>query len=89
MENLNETIQFLIQSLQTYTGNNPIWILYPVALILIWFLGKKGDRKLFIGVFVTECLTIFNPFVVKVLWMYLDLEHVLSDFCGSLSSLLQ
>lgn len=28
---------------------------------------KKGDRKLFIGVFVTECLTIFNPFVVKVL----------------------
>lgn len=67
MENLNETIQFLIQSLQTYTGNNPIWILYPVALILIWFLGKKGDRKLFIGVFVTECLTIFNPFVVKVL----------------------
>ena len=67
MENLNETIQFLIQSLQTYTGNNPIWILYPVALILIWFLGKKGDRKLFIGVFVTECLTIFNPFVVKVI----------------------
>jgi hypothetical protein len=67
LENLNETIQFLIQSLQTYTGNNPIWILYPVALILIWFLGKKGDRKLFIGVFVTECLTIFNPFVVKVL----------------------
>lgn len=67
MENLNETIQFLIQSLQTYTGNNPIWILYPVALILIWFLGKKEDRKLFIGVFVTECLTIFNPFVVKVL----------------------
>ena len=67
MENLNETIQFLIQSLQTYTGNNPIWILYPVAMILIWFLGKKGDRKLFIGVFVTECLTIFNPFVVKVL----------------------
>ena len=67
MENLNETIQFLIQSLQTYTGNNPIWILYPVALILIWFLGKKGDRKLFIGVLVTECLTIFNPFVVKVL----------------------
>ena len=38
-----------------------------MALILIWFLGKKGDRKLFIGVFVTECLTIFNPFVVKVL----------------------
>lgn len=67
MENLNETIQFLIQSLQTYTGNSPIWILYPVALILIWFLGKKEDRKLFIGVFVTECLTIFNPFVVKVL----------------------
>ena len=88
MENLNETIQFLIQSLQTYTGNNPIWILYPVALILIWFLGKKGDRKLFIGVFVTECLTIFNQFVLKFL-LDLDLEHVLSDFCGSLSSLLQ
>ena len=45
MENLNETIQFLIQSLQTYTGNNPIWILYPVAMILIWFLGKKGDLE--------------------------------------------
>ena len=82
MENLNETIQFLIQSLQTYTGNNPIWILYPVALILIWFLGKKGDRKLFIGVFVTECLTIFNPFVVKVLlWIWNTFCQISVDHC--------
>ncbi len=67
LENLNETIQFLLQSFKTYTGNNPIWFLYPVALVLIWFLGKKEDRKLFIGVLVTECLTIFNPFIVKIL----------------------
>ena len=51
MENLNETIQFLIQSLQTYTGNNPIWILYPVALDPNLVSWKKGDRKLFIGDF--------------------------------------
>ena len=67
MENINETIQFLLQSFKTYTGNNPIWILYPVALVLIWFLGRKEDRKLFIGVLVTECFTIFNPFIVKIL----------------------
>lgn len=67
MANLKETIQFLIQSFQTYTGSNPIWKLYPAALILIWFLGKKEDRKLFIGTIVTECLTIFNPFVVNIL----------------------
>ena len=60
-------MRFLIQSFQTYTGNNPIWALYPVALVLIWFLGKKEDRRLFIGALVTECLTIFNPFVVKIL----------------------
>ena len=74
MENLNETIQFLIQSLQTYTGNNPIWILYPEALILIWFLGKKGDRKLFIGVYVKECLTNLNPFDVKVIMEVLGIK---------------
>ena len=67
MENLNETIQFLKQSLQTYTGSNPIWLLYPVALVLIWFLGKKEDRRLFVGTLVTECLTIFNPYAVRVL----------------------
>ena len=67
MENIKETVQFLIESFQTYTGNNPIWILYPIALLIIWFLGKKEDRELFVGVLVTECLTIFNPFVVKFL----------------------
>lgn len=67
MGNIKETVQFLIESFQTYTGKNPIWILYPVALLIIWFLGKKEDRKLFVGVLVTECLTIFNPFVVKIL----------------------
>ncbi len=85
MENLNETIQFLIQSLQTYTGNNPIWILYPVALILIWFLGKKGDRKLFIGVFVTECLTIFNPFCREspsgCIWIWNTFCQISVDHC--------
>lgn len=67
MEKLNETIQFLIQSFQNYTGNNPIWLLYPVSLVLIWFLGRKEDRRLFIGALITECLTIFNPFVVEIL----------------------
>lgn len=67
LENIKETVQFLLQSVQTYTGNNPIWCLYPVALVLIWFLGRKEDRKLFIGALVTECLTIFNPFVVQIL----------------------
>lgn len=56
-----------MESIKTYTGNNPIWLLYPVALVLIWFFGKKEDRKLFIGVLITECLTIFNPFAVKIL----------------------
>ena len=35
--------------------------------MLIWFLGKKEDRRLFVGTLVTECLTIFNPYAVRVL----------------------
>lgn len=67
MGNLGETTKFLIESFRTYTGNNPIWLLYPVALVVIWFLGKKEDRKIFIGALVAECLTLFNPFVTKIL----------------------
>lgn len=67
MGNLGETTKFLIESFQTYAGNNSIWLLYPVALAVIWFLGKKEDRKIFIGTLVAECLTIFNPFVVRIL----------------------
>ena len=67
MESINEVMSFLKQSVETYTGGNRIWLLYPVALVLIWILGKKEDRKLFVGAFVVECLTIFNPLLVKIL----------------------
>ena len=67
MESINEVMSFLKQSVETYTGGNRIWLLYPVALVLIWILGKKEDRKLFVGAFAVECLTIFNPLLVKIL----------------------
>lgn len=57
----------MTDAFQTYSGNNPVWILYPLSLLIIWILGKKADRKLFIGVLLTECLTIFNPFIADLL----------------------
>lgn len=75
MENIYEMFQTVVQYIKTYTGNNPIWLLYPVSLVIIWFLGKKEDRKLFIGVLLTECLTIFNPFVMNVLVEKMGFEN--------------
>lgn len=67
MENIYEKFLFVAESFKTYSGSNPVWLLYPIALVLIWFLGKKEDRKLFLGVLLTECLTIFNPFIADIL----------------------
>lgn len=67
METIYEKILFVTDAFKTYSGSNSIWILYPVSLLLIWILGKKEDRKLFIGVLLTECLTIFNPFIADLL----------------------
>lgn len=66
-EIMKKMLQFLVGCFHTYSGDNKIWILYPAALAVIWILGKKEDRKLFLGVLAAECLTVFNPFVVKLL----------------------
>lgn len=67
MESVHEMFQFLLDSFRQYSGGNQVWILFPVSLILIWFLGKKEDRKLFLGVLAAEILTVFNPFLIKFL----------------------
>lgn len=62
-----EMLQFLAESFHTYTGGNKIWLLFPVALIVIFLFGKKEDRKLFVGVLAVEGLTVFNPLLIRFL----------------------
>ncbi len=64
-ETIKEMYAFLAESFQIYSDNNRIWILYPIALVIIFLLGKKGDRKLFLATVAVEFLTIFNPFFMK------------------------
>lgn len=64
-QTIKEMYSFLAESFQIYSDNNRIWILFPIALILILFLGKKSDRKLFLATIAIEFLTIFNPFFMK------------------------
>ena len=67
LETANEMFRFLIEAFRIYSGDNKIWFLYPAALIVILVFGKKEDRRLFLGVLVIECLTIFNPLFTNVL----------------------
>lgn len=67
LDTTKEMLQFLVDSFRTYSGDNKIWQLYPAALLIILFFGKKEDRKLFFGVLAVECLTIFNPFFTEIL----------------------
>lgn len=64
---IKEMLVVLKDAFQVYSGNNLIWILYALSLPVIFFLGKKEDRKLFIGTLLAECLTIFNPLFMKIL----------------------
>ncbi|MDO4305844.1 MAG: hypothetical protein Q4C77_03340 [Eubacteriales bacterium] len=65
-EMVTEMLRFLAESFYTYTGGNKIWLLYPVAQIVIFLFGKKEDKKLFAGVWILEALTIFNPLLIKL-----------------------
>ncbi len=67
LETMEKMLRFLVKCFHTYSSDNKIWILYPAALVLIWILGKREDRKLFLGVLAAECLTVFNPFAVQLL----------------------
>jgi multidrug transporter EmrE-like cation transporter len=71
-ETLKEMIKFLLTSFATYSGYNKIWILFPVALLVIWLLGKKEDRLFFFGTLLFEILTIFNPVVIYILLKKFD-----------------
>lgn len=77
---VREMFEVLRESFQTYSGGNTIWILYVLALPVIFFLGKKEDRKLFIGSLLVECLTVFNPFFMKIAIDKLGLENRFARF---------
>ncbi|MDO5390791.1 MAG: hypothetical protein Q4F24_06855 [Eubacteriales bacterium] len=75
LDTLKETFPFIVESFQTYSGSNRIWLLFPAALIIILFLGKTEDRKLFVMTLGIEILTIFNPVFAHILIKIFSFEN--------------
>ena len=80
LETMEKMLRFLVKCFHTYSSDNKIWILYPAALVLIWILGKREDRKLFLGVLAAECLTVFNPFAVQLLLKLFGFQQQICTF---------
>ena len=51
----------------TFSGKNPIWILYFAALLYLLIRGGRDARRLFIWPLVILGLTVFNPVVCGLL----------------------
>lgn len=75
LNTLKETFPFIAESFQTYSGNNWIWLLFPAALIIILFLGKTEDKKLFVITLGIEILTVFNPLCARILIQVFSFEN--------------
>ena len=62
-----------------YSGGSKLWLLYPVALLVILLFGKKEDRSLFIGSIVVQCLLLLNPFALYFLKLKFRINEVRSQ----------
>lgn len=67
MEVIQVSFSAFWESFSEYSGGSHIWLLYPVALVIIFLFGKPEDKKFFIGSFLVQFLILLNPFIFYLL----------------------
>ncbi len=63
-------VRFLIEQFKTYSGEQPVWILYLLSLVYFSFFAGKDGRRIFLYPFLALLVTVFNPVFVYLARSY-------------------